>query len=72
MEADIFDPIKIQSFARDSTCDQHLIVLRFYFISPNDACVARGEAVIASHLPPVGSRLLSLAELNLGDYSSLF
>jgi hypothetical protein len=34
------------------------------FTSPNDARVTRGEAVIAGHLPPVGSRL-DLAEIEL-------
>ena len=35
------------------------------FTSPNDAQVTRGEAVIAGHLPPVGSRLPDLAEIEL-------
>jgi hypothetical protein len=35
------------------------------FTSPNDARVSRGEAVIAGHLPPVGSRLPDLAEIEL-------
>jgi hypothetical protein len=35
------------------------------FTSPNDARVTRGEAVIAGHLPPVGSRLPDLAEIEL-------
>ena len=42
-----------------------LVILRFISMSPNDAQVSHGKALIASRLPSVGSHLLILAEIEL-------